>query len=242
MAYCRYCAKEIHETAKRCPHCGAEQGADAGKNKGTVALAIISLILGILAFLVSFSLKEQSNVEFSIMLSVACGAVGFLLGLLSLWKHYPAMGVSISGVVISFFALLTCFAAWHDLQKPLDQRVMFVKANQQTQPPQPAPAVAVTINSPPAQPPQQSQDSNWAPSYDCSKVRSGPERLICSNKQLSEVDVRLSRAYAEFLNKTPDRQTAKMEQISWLKNVRDACSTTECMLNAYSIRIAELTR
>jgi uncharacterized protein YecT (DUF1311 family) len=90
--------------------------------------------------------------------------------------------------------------------------------------------------------PQQSVDSSSTPSYDCAKVSSVPEKLICSNKQLGEADMRLSGAYADYLKKVPDKGAAKNQQVFWLKHVRDACTTAECMLNAYSVRIAELTK
>jgi hypothetical protein len=40
MVFCRGCAKEIHESAVSCPHCGASQGlasdANAPRNVGTL--------------------------------------------------------------------------------------------------------------------------------------------------------------------------------------------------------------
>jgi len=42
MVYCRGCAKEIHESAPTCPHCGAVQEvAMALKNNGEVSNALI---------------------------------------------------------------------------------------------------------------------------------------------------------------------------------------------------------
>lgn len=44
MVYCRGCAKEIHESATTCPHCGAIQNPVQVQNSGEVSLAI--LIIG----------------------------------------------------------------------------------------------------------------------------------------------------------------------------------------------------
>jgi len=45
MVYCRGCSKEIHESARSCPHCGATQGSGAqGKNK--VVAGVLALFLG----------------------------------------------------------------------------------------------------------------------------------------------------------------------------------------------------
>lgn len=41
MVFCRGCAKEIHETALTCPHCGAPQGLPVTRN--TVVLVFVAL-------------------------------------------------------------------------------------------------------------------------------------------------------------------------------------------------------
>lgn len=41
MVYCRGCSKEIHETARTCPHCGAPQGVTTERN--TVVLFMVGL-------------------------------------------------------------------------------------------------------------------------------------------------------------------------------------------------------
>ena len=44
MVYCRGCGKEIHRSARACPHCGAVQRTDVVKSK-TVA-GVLALFLG----------------------------------------------------------------------------------------------------------------------------------------------------------------------------------------------------
>jgi len=94
----------------------------------------------------------------------------------------------------------------------------------------------------PQQQTQQSAETSWAPSFDCAKVSTGPERLICSNKELSEADVQLAQVYKAALRSSPDKDGLKRQQGSWLKNERDACSNAESMLKVYKERIAQLSR
>ncbi|MDI6770837.1 MAG: NINE protein [Anaerolineales bacterium] len=45
MVYCRGCGKEIHESARACPHCGVTQrGGAQGKSK--VVAGVLALFLG----------------------------------------------------------------------------------------------------------------------------------------------------------------------------------------------------
>lgn len=80
----------------------------------------------------------------------------------------------------------------------------------------------------------------WAPSFDCAKASTGPERLICSNKELSAADVALAQAYRAARSASTDKAWLSGQQSTWRKTVRDACSDVQCMLSAYEQRIAEL--
>ncbi|MBU3892264.1 TM2 domain-containing protein [Serratia rhizosphaerae] len=44
MVFCRGCGKEIHETARSCPHCGAPQPIPGEKNR--IAAALLAFFLG----------------------------------------------------------------------------------------------------------------------------------------------------------------------------------------------------
>lgn len=46
MVFCRGCGKEIHETAKACPHCGATQASVPQGSKNRIAAALLALFLG----------------------------------------------------------------------------------------------------------------------------------------------------------------------------------------------------
>jgi len=48
MVYCRGCGKEIHETAKACPHCGAQNNSTVSPTspKSRIAAALLAFFLG----------------------------------------------------------------------------------------------------------------------------------------------------------------------------------------------------
>lgn len=78
-----------------------------------------------------------------------------------------------------------------------------------------------------------------AASFDCSKARSLPERMICGDVPLSEMDDRLAAAYARVLQVTlaPDRLRA--EQRQWVVK-RNRCLDAECLTDAYRRRTTVL--
>ena len=45
MVYCRGCGKELHESARACPHCGATQGV-ANQGKSKVVAGLLAFFLG----------------------------------------------------------------------------------------------------------------------------------------------------------------------------------------------------
>lgn len=105
-----------------------------------------------------------------------------------------------------------------------------------------APPTPALVTAPVVEQPQVATNITWAPSFDCAKVSTGPERLICSNKELSEADVKLSQTYKAALNSSPDKDSLKREQNAWRKNERDACADVICMSKAYQQRISQLSR
>ena len=86
-----------------------------------------------------------------------------------------------------------------------------------------------------------SVDVAWSPSFDCSKVTTGQERLICGSKELSEFDVKLSLIYRQALERAPNKDLLRTSQREWRKFKRDACSDAECIRASYKSRIDEVT-
>jgi len=89
---------------------------------------------------------------------------------------------------------------------------------------------------------KQSAASTWtfAPSFDCSKPLSSPEKMICSDKELSDKDVSLSFYFSQALENSSNKNVLKKEQNAWRKNIRDRCIDRQCILNAYNARIKKL--
>ncbi len=93
----------------------------------------------------------------------------------------------------------------------------------------------------PSTPAQVVADNNpFAPSFDCTKASTGQERLICSDRELSKLDVDMASAYADARQKAADVNALKAEQRLWLRNSQKTCSDKECLVAAYQSRIAEL--
>lgn len=78
-----------------------------------------------------------------------------------------------------------------------------------------------------------------AASFDCSKARSLPERMICGDVRLSEMDDRLAAAYASGLQVSPAPDRLRSEQRQWMAE-RNRCSNAECVTEAYGRRTAAL--
>ncbi|QJC26176.1 hypothetical protein G8D25_19455 [Ralstonia solanacearum] len=79
------------------------------------------------------------------------------------------------------------------------------------------------------------------PSFDCSKASSKVEKLICSDKNLSDTDAMLAEDYKALLAITDDKGV-KQRQLTWLKTVRNACNDVACLQKAYDARGDELMR
>jgi uncharacterized protein len=85
---------------------------------------------------------------------------------------------------------------------------------------------------------------SWTPSAaaiaDCSKPRTGVERLLCSNDRLAVADEKMALAFRDAFNRAKDKDALIKEQDDWRKDVRDACNDVPCLLDAYQRRTSEL--
>lgn len=79
-----------------------------------------------------------------------------------------------------------------------------------------------------------------AASFDCSRAAGPVEKLICHSPQLSTLDDELTVKYARALKQTPNPESLKKQQRGWLGNVRNRCTTAECLKSAYTARAAQL--
>lgn len=79
-----------------------------------------------------------------------------------------------------------------------------------------------------------------AASFDCAKVQTKIEKIICSDPELSISDNVLAGIYHQALEQSTDKQQATKEQRHWLKSVRNICQDANCLKDAYQARIENL--
>ncbi len=85
-----------------------------------------------------------------------------------------------------------------------------------------------------------SDNTPFAPSFDCTKASNNAEKMICGDRNLSKLDVQLSQLYSAARNKATDKDKLKSEQIAWVKTSR-ACPDTACLTKAFQDRIKQLS-
>ncbi len=95
------------------------------------------------------------------------------------------------------------------------------------------------INIPPERNKSHEQKSE-GPSFDCLRAKLMVEKLICSDKELSKLDIDLSTIYNNLKNQAENKNKIKSDQLNWLKNKRNICSDSECIKTAYKERFNEL--
>jgi Uncharacterized protein conserved in bacteria, putative lipoprotein len=82
--------------------------------------------------------------------------------------------------------------------------------------------------------------NSYGASFNCAKANTWPEKVICSNHQLSNLDDLLVSSYKKALSSTSHKESLKAAQKKWLESIRNACQNTACLKSDYSSRIAEL--
>jgi uncharacterized protein len=79
-----------------------------------------------------------------------------------------------------------------------------------------------------------------AASFDCAKARTLIENHICADQKLSALDEELSKVYREVLDATPRPDAFRASQRVWLRDVRNVCTTSQCLTQAYQARLDDL--
>jgi hypothetical protein len=80
-----------------------------------------------------------------------------------------------------------------------------------------------------------------APSFDCAKARSTPEKIICADPELSRLDRDLGGLYARARDAAPDPAAFKRQSdAQWFQRER-TCRDRECLLRWYAQRREQLT-
>jgi uncharacterized protein len=78
-----------------------------------------------------------------------------------------------------------------------------------------------------------------AASFDCRRPANGTERIICANRDLSQLDERLALTYKRFMSTSTQPYDDQREHTKWLAE-RDACKDSACVKSRYGERLAQL--
>ena len=79
-------------------------------------------------------------------------------------------------------------------------------------------------------------DATGAASFDCAKAAAPVEKMICASPEVSALDGQLGALYGQ----AKSAEAVRASQRDWLANVRNKCGTTDCLVQAYTARIADL--
>lgn len=82
--------------------------------------------------------------------------------------------------------------------------------------------------------------NSYAASFDCAKASTLIEQSICADAELAKLDDRLVLAYKQALAVQPNGGELKLQQRTWLKNVRNQCRDIACIKKVYVDRITVL--
>lgn len=77
-------------------------------------------------------------------------------------------------------------------------------------------------------------------SFDCGKAASKIEKLICASPETAAADKRLAAAYSIAKAQSTDVNALKAQQVEWMKQERNACTDSACLLKAVDDRIQKL--
>lgn len=111
------------------------------------------------------------------------------------------------------------------------------------------PAPAVTSLAEPSRNPRWSRPArsvglpryDFTPSFNCRRATAMVNQLICRNRQLAQLDNRMSAAYYNAVGDDGGRGVAEIDlQQTEFLNERGRCRTLECVVNVYRDRIADL--
>jgi uncharacterized protein YecT (DUF1311 family) len=80
-----------------------------------------------------------------------------------------------------------------------------------------------------------------SPGFDCAAAFSTAEHLVCANPDLAVADTELNLLYSALMKKPRRPAALPVEQRRWLREIRNACTDTDCLRTVYRQRIADLS-
>ena len=104
--------------------------------------------------------------------------------------------------------------------------------------------VSGRVSSPTASKPEQPLDSSHIkPSFDCARVTSQVEQMVCASPELAVLDLSVANTYQDAmarLHTDYERRQLKAAQLFWLQEVRGKCQDAACVKAAYGVRERQL--
>lgn len=91
----------------------------------------------------------------------------------------------------------------------------------------------------PTENPTEAVAATLKPSFDCAKASKPQEKLVCSDSELAELDVKLADAYSAA-TQTGDKAAILQAQRQWISQSFNVCSDKPCLVAAYQARINDL--
>lgn len=94
-----------------------------------------------------------------------------------------------------------------------------------------------------SKPAQQADSAHVRPSFDCARVTSKAEQMVCASPELAVLDLSVANAYRDAmarLHTDYERRQLKNAQVFWLQEVRGKCEDTACLKAAYEVRERQL--
>jgi len=94
-----------------------------------------------------------------------------------------------------------------------------------------------------SEPVPQPDSAHIRPSFDCARVTSKAEEMVCSSQELAVLDLAVANAYRDAMARVHTdyaRRQLKDAQLYWLHEVRGKCQDPACMKAAYEVRERQL--
>jgi uncharacterized protein YecT (DUF1311 family) len=83
--------------------------------------------------------------------------------------------------------------------------------------------------------------SNAEKNFDCAKAQTNVEHLICGNPELVRLDAAVNRGFVAMQlvdsSEISYQDPVKINQINWIRNVRNKCTSSSCLFDAYHSRV-----
>ena len=78
-------------------------------------------------------------------------------------------------------------------------------------------------------------------SFDCDKASTSVEHIICGNRDLIKLDATVNRGFVAMQilhsKEISYQDPVRVDQVNWLKNVRNRCASASCLFDVYRSRV-----